>query len=211
LSAACAEFATLPFVKGLQTGMLTPILNALRPDEFLLVNSKSRHVINYFGRTDFSLGLRDYPQTNAAGKELIAGLAAELKPASGLNMRACDLFDMFSHWLVAVKGLPSETGFWKIAPGDDAWQWDECREKGFIAIGWDELGDVSGMSRSEFNARRDELLAKQSAWSRFGSLRTLKRATASWPTLAPAKCWGSARCLVPTFLLPASGMDTGCR
>src|SRR6266567_653967 len=33
LSAACAEFATLPFVKGLQTGMLTPILNALRPDE----------------------------------------------------------------------------------------------------------------------------------------------------------------------------------
>src|ERR1700677_324382 len=46
LSAACAEFAGLPYSKGFQTGMLTPILNALRQDDFLIVNGKSRLVIN---------------------------------------------------------------------------------------------------------------------------------------------------------------------
>jgi hypothetical protein len=48
LSEACAEFAQLPYSKGFQTGMLTPILNALRPEDYLLVNDKSRRTINYF-------------------------------------------------------------------------------------------------------------------------------------------------------------------
>jgi 5-methylcytosine-specific restriction protein B len=168
LPAACAGFAALSFAKGLQTGMLTPILNALRPDDFLLVNTKSRQAINYFAGTGFSLGLRDYPGTNDAGKGLIAVLGEVMKPASSLNMRACDLFDMFSHWLVAVKGPPWKTGFWKIAPGDNAWQWAECREKGFIAIGWDELGDLSGLTRGEFDARRDELIKKDPDYTKQG-------------------------------------------
>lgn len=59
---------------------------------------------------------------------------------------------MFCHWLVAVKKYGfQDTQYWKIAPGENAWQWDECREGGFIAIGWDELGDVGSMNRTEFN------------------------------------------------------------
>jgi 5-methylcytosine-specific restriction protein B len=45
---ACSEFAQLPYVKGFQTGMLTPILNALRPEDYLLINYKPRQTINYF-------------------------------------------------------------------------------------------------------------------------------------------------------------------
>jgi 5-methylcytosine-specific restriction enzyme B len=48
LAVACTEFARLPYVKGFQTGMLTSILNALRPEHYLLVNYKSRRTINYF-------------------------------------------------------------------------------------------------------------------------------------------------------------------
>jgi 5-methylcytosine-specific restriction enzyme B len=109
LPAACTDFTALPFVKGFQTGMLTPILNTLRPDDFLLVNNKSRQVINYFAGTDFGLGLRDYPEANAAGIRLIGDLASELEPASGLGMRSSDLLDMFCHWLVAV-GLSRNDG-----------------------------------------------------------------------------------------------------
>ena len=75
---------------------------------------------------------------------------------------------MFGHWLVAVKGPPWETRYWKIAPGEDAWQWVECREQGFIAIGWEELGDVSAMKREQFNARRHELVAQHSEWKEHG-------------------------------------------
>ena len=58
LPEACAEFARLPYVKGFQTGMLTPILNALRPEDYLLVNYKSRRTINYFSGESY--GLEDY-------------------------------------------------------------------------------------------------------------------------------------------------------
>ena len=49
--AACDEFASLSYSTGFQTGMLTPIINALRPDDFLLINNKSRRVVNYFAST----------------------------------------------------------------------------------------------------------------------------------------------------------------
>ena len=32
---------------------------------------------------------------------------------------------------------------WKISPGEGAKYWDEWREGGFVAIGWNDLGDVS--------------------------------------------------------------------
>ncbi len=64
--------------------------------------------------------------------------------------------DHFIYWLMNEK-LPkqSEPGiaYWKVSPGDNAWHWDECRTGGFIAIGWDALGDLSGISREDFHAR----------------------------------------------------------
>ncbi|MEE4025054.1 AAA family ATPase [Gordonia sp. PKS22-38] len=33
--------------------------------------------------------------------------------------------------------------YWKIAPGEGGRFWDECREGGYICIGWDEVGDLS--------------------------------------------------------------------
>lgn len=41
LSKATAEFAALPYSKGLQTGMLTPILDTVRPDDFTLINDRA--------------------------------------------------------------------------------------------------------------------------------------------------------------------------
>ena len=37
----------------------------------------------------------------------------------------------------------------KIAPGERAAYWDECRENGYICIGWDELGDLSRFACEE--------------------------------------------------------------
>ena len=55
--------------------MLTPILDALRPDDFLIVNNKSRQTINYFAERTFGTGLPDYPAANAAGHERIEKVA----------------------------------------------------------------------------------------------------------------------------------------
>ena len=265
LSEACAEFARLPYVKGFQTGMLTPILNALRPEDYLLVNYKSRRTINYFSGVSYGLedvregyepvkggelkagmlvrdiggnardgsvptgenvveeitailpaspsggreyvnlvlqsvdtdddertkylsktkrvlakaaaksadhktrsqdtltgDLVDYPGINLMGWRLIEEFAAEMDQPGAPPLSDADRFDVFSHWLVAVREYPfPDKRYWKIAPGEKGWQWEECRENGFIGIGWNDLGDVSGLSRAEFDARQEKVEAER--------------------------------------------------
>lgn len=103
LSAACKEFSKKEYSLGLPTEMLTPILNALRPDDFLLINNKSRQVINYFANTSYGQKLTDYPVANVTGNKLIKELAKEMHQPGVPALRDDDLFDMFCHWLVAVK------------------------------------------------------------------------------------------------------------
>lgn len=45
----------------------------------------------------------------------------------------------------------SERRIYKIAPGEQAKYWDECRAGAFICVGWDEVGDLR-----EFTAEDEE-------------------------------------------------------
>lgn len=166
----CQDFSDNPYSKGFQTGTLSPILNALRPDNFLLINDKPRAVINYFANTNYSYKLRHYPAINITGRKLIQELAPNMHIPGVPALRDDDLFDMFCHWLVAIKKYSFViTRYWKIAPGENAWQWEECLNGGFIAIGWEELGDISGLNRAEFDTRRDELIAQYpEKWTKTG-------------------------------------------
>ncbi|MFF2937058.1 hypothetical protein [Streptomyces mirabilis] len=38
---------------------------------------------------------------------------------------------------------PRQRTIWKIAPHERGRLWDECRDGGFVCVGWDELGDLS--------------------------------------------------------------------
>lgn len=90
--------------KGLQAGMVTPILNALRPDAFLISNKKSCALVSYLSGAKHTTSLSGYPALNAAGFAEIERLrpmfAAHDRPG---RMTDSDLFDMFGHWLVAVR------------------------------------------------------------------------------------------------------------
>lgn len=162
LPSACREFSASPLSTGFQTGTLTPILNALRPEIFSLINNKSRRALNYFALTNFSQKLRDYPEANKRYHRL-AESAREILSGPPFEDRSPeDIFDMLSHWLKAEKDFdftPPSENFWKVSPGSRAKIWPRCREGGYIAIGWDMLGDLSEMSHQEFQARRDELVA----------------------------------------------------
>jgi 5-methylcytosine-specific restriction protein B len=103
LAKACREFSESPYSKGFQAGLITPILNAIRPDEFLLANGKSITVINHFSGTSFGPRLVGYPELNSTGHALIAEVAGEMRELGVADIQDADLFDMFSHWLVGVK------------------------------------------------------------------------------------------------------------
>ena len=42
--------------------------------------------------------------------------------------------------------------YWKVAPGRNGIAWPEWRQRGIAAIGWPDLGDISALSESEFQA-----------------------------------------------------------
>jgi hypothetical protein len=50
--------------------------------------------------------------------------------------------------------------YWKINVGDDQAQWAAWLAGNFVALGWDELGDLSSLSRREFVERRDAVLRR---------------------------------------------------
>ncbi|MFW6082889.1 MAG: hypothetical protein ACOC8C_02415 [Chloroflexota bacterium] len=134
--------------------MLTPILNALRPREFLLVNEESRATIKHFADVSHGGKLREYPRANASGWDVIEALGPHLHQHHLPNARDSDLFDLFSYWLVMVKEFDLRPiRHWKLAPGDNAWNWRACRQGRFVAIGWDLFGDLSCMDDAEFENR----------------------------------------------------------
>lgn len=165
----CKWFAANVPSKGFQMGMLSPILNALKPESFNIINNKPRHTLNYLCGKNYRSSLMDYPALNKLNFDFQRkhnDLFVEV--GQGIALPS-DVFDMFSHWLVAVRKFSfKEAKVYKIAPGGQAWNWETCRDEGYIAIGWDELGDLSGLSKEEFAERRDMLLKKHTDWTKSG-------------------------------------------
>ena len=53
-----------------------------------------------------------------------------------------DFFD-FTADLWQQTSLANPTRYWLYAPGENASKWEEFYNKGFVAIGWDDLGDLT--------------------------------------------------------------------
>lgn len=119
------------------------------------------------------LGLGDRfsstPTTEGYGaiKQLAHDLKAALQP-----YEPRDMVDIQSFIWVCTNVLAQSQSYWKIAPGEEAWQWEECRQAGFIAVGWDEMGDISGLTQKQFEERHQAVLAQQpdlsEGWSKAG-------------------------------------------
>jgi 5-methylcytosine-specific restriction protein B len=45
--------------------------------------------------------------------------------------------------------FPPAIEFWKIAPGENARFWEECKTEGFMCMGWDDVGDVRQYENQE--------------------------------------------------------------
>lgn len=108
LAAACAEFDESSYSKGMQSAFLSPILNALRPDDFLVLNFKSFEALRFLTGVEYSRKLRAYPESNAALRQLLEQLRHSLDLLRPSGALAGDKLDAFCHWLVAVKRATQE-------------------------------------------------------------------------------------------------------
>ena len=57
--------------------------------------------------------------------------------------------DQFFSYLYEQYGKSHQISYWQIAPGDQAFLWQDCFDRNIIRIGWDELGDVSDLNSKE--------------------------------------------------------------
>ncbi len=176
LEQACQRFSDSEHSKGFQTGMLTPILSALAPDQFILINNKSRAVVNHFLDLKHSQRIADYPELNTAAHYLINRIQRPLLDLLPDGVTAQEGFDAFSHWLVALKGYRfGRAQAWKIAVVDsDAWsQWVEGGYAGLLrpvlfaahgGAGLNEpaLEDVSGTRKKDWEDIRARTVATHS-------------------------------------------------
>lgn len=100
LSSQCEAFRNSPLSKGFQAGFLSPLLNALNPELFCLVNSKTTRTLRQLAGATVRTNLRWYPQVNAATRSAIDGLGERLPSVDGVLPG--DVFDAFCHWWVAI-------------------------------------------------------------------------------------------------------------
>lgn len=145
LVSACAVFSASPYAKGLQAGMLSPMLNAIDPESFTIVNSKTVKLLKHLTGSVVNPKIQDYPTTNAMVKQLLTDLESVADLNKWTPEQRGDLLDMFSHWFVAVRDEngngpegPSPA-CWVYAPGPRACYWEEYYKEGLMGVGWDEL------------------------------------------------------------------------
>ena len=64
--------------------------------------------------------------------------------------------------------------YWKISPGTNGVLWSICREQGYIAVGWPEFGDLSGVNRVYFEAQQTKILDSRKDWTQAGTQQVWK-------------------------------------
>lgn len=97
---------------------------------------------------------------------------AELLPIPTSEIRELEPAEQEDIWSQIPTPQKTETPtgprFWKIAPGRKGIGWPEWRDKGIVSIGWPELGDLSGITKEEFDKRADDCEKAHDGYSKKG-------------------------------------------
>ncbi len=100
---ATEAFLATPGSAPFTSELVSPVLHALRPSEFPLVDAATRTVLNHVTCSSFSGALGDYPAAHIAARRLLADLRPVLAESPLCDRRPEDAFEGFCHWLVNVR------------------------------------------------------------------------------------------------------------
>jgi len=100
---AVEAFLALPGAQFFTCDLVSPVLHALRPSEFVLLDARARAVLNHVTGSSFVGSLRDYPAAHLAARRLLADLRPVLLESALCDRRPEDVFEGFCHWFVHVR------------------------------------------------------------------------------------------------------------
>jgi 5-methylcytosine-specific restriction enzyme B len=105
---AVEAFLAVPGSAAFTAELVSPILHALRPSDFVLVDAASRTVLNHATGSTFTGSLRDYPAAHVAARRLLADLRPALAESILCDRRPEDVLESFCHWVVNVHLMTGE-------------------------------------------------------------------------------------------------------
>ena len=108
LEKSSEALARLDSISIIDLPSITPILHALKPNQYILLHDTSIAAINRLMGTSFGPNLQELPELNAAGIQLIQALREDISTNRLASVQDSDLFDIFSHWLVKNGDKPIE-------------------------------------------------------------------------------------------------------
>ncbi len=172
-----------PIVNALQTlgGAAKPdevkkqIIEDVKPDEEYLKQTRGKNQINLFqNEVDFARGY--LAQAGIIDKE-IRGTWTLTDKAKGLVFDAETIEMIYHSWKANPKTTTEDSGnvmvdsdvktvrYWIYSPGDNASQWELFYKEGIMAIGWDELGDLTKFdSKDEMRERMKECYGEDKSY-----------------------------------------------
>jgi hypothetical protein len=151
--AAAGEFEAVDELRPIRSAaaLRTKALYVYFPDELLPINS-STHLAHFLSVLGGSVGQRGTVEANRTLLKLVRE-RPEFEGWSGYEIST-----FLYEW-----ADPRRTRLVvKVAPGERAAYWGECRENGYVCIGWDELGDLSQFaSQDEFRKAFDDQFSSE--------------------------------------------------
>ena len=150
-----------PFAEVYETHLLSPVLNALVPDQFLRISHRSRAVVNHFLGLSHGDSLKDYSELNGSGHYLIARFREDLQDSLPEGVAPHDGFDAFADWLMGEKGYTvGDPDVWKVdIPSDPLW--GTCWKGGFVGVAGAEEVDLGGLSDEEWESAQASLFEER--------------------------------------------------
>jgi hypothetical protein len=100
---AMEAFLAVPGASAFTAEMVAPVLHALRPTEFVLLDAACRTLLNHATGSAFGNSLRDFPAAHAAARRLLAELRPMLAASALCDRRPEDVLEGFGHWMIHVR------------------------------------------------------------------------------------------------------------
>ena len=127
------DFNDLLNQNGMGLAMITIPLFWCKPNDFLSLDSRNVKYLNSYG---INIQINDFTSYKNLLKEV------KNKMSIG-NIREKSFTEIsYNAWK-----QKKATRYWLYAPGDNAAYWDEFYNLGIMAIGWDEIGDLSDFAK----------------------------------------------------------------
>lgn len=127
------DFNDLLNQNGMGLAMITMPLFWCKPNDFLALDSRNVKYLNSYG---INIQVDDFTSYKNLLKEV------KNKMSTG-NIRENSFAEIsYNAWK-----QKKSTRYWLYAPGDNAAYWDEFYNLGIMAIGWDEIGDLSDFAK----------------------------------------------------------------